>query len=122
MVFQIADGCGFHKQMSRCEKLRENFAVRRASLQIQNNAALVGIGVYESQATFRIFNIAGEGRQQPVGVTTRRFDFDNVGAQVGEQARRVGRGNIPQFDDANVTEGPGIAVLLWSGHDLLSID
>ena len=60
LVFQITYGCGFNKQMSRCEKRRENFAVRRASRQIQNNAALIGIGVYESQATFRIFNIAGE--------------------------------------------------------------
>jgi hypothetical protein len=86
-------------------------------LQIQNNAALIGIGVYESQTTFRIFDIACEGRQQSVRIATRRLDFDDVGAQVGEQSTCIRRWNIAQFNDADVTEGPGVAAILWSGHD-----
>src|SRR5262245_49988076 len=98
--------------MSRCEKLGKNFSVPRACLQIQNNAALVGIGVYKSQATFKILNIAGERRQQSVGVTAEGLDLDDVGSQVGEQASRVRRGDIAQFNDANMTQGPGAFVLL----------
>src|SRR5215813_12513585 len=98
--------------MSRCEKLSKNFSVPRACLQVQNDAALVGIGIYESQATFAIFNIAGEWREQPIRVTTWRFDLDDVGSQVGEQTSRVRCGDITEFNDANMTQGPGAFVLL----------
>src|SRR6266478_1045010 len=110
---KISHRCGFNKQMSPSEKLRENSTVCGASLQIQHNATFISVGVYESQAAFRIFDVACKRRQQPVRVATGRFDFDDVGAQVSKQTRGVGRGNIPQFDDANVTDGSGIAVLMW---------
>ena len=57
-------------------------------LQIEHDAALVGVGVDESQTAFRMLDIAGEGRQQTVGIAARRLDLDYIGAQVGEQARR----------------------------------
>src|SRR5215510_742868 len=98
--------------MSRREKLSKDFAILRTCLQIQNNAALVGIGIYKSQATFAIFNIASEWRQQPVRVTTWRFDLNDVGSQVSEQASRVRCGDITQFNDAEMTQGPGTFVLL----------
>jgi hypothetical protein len=95
-------GVASTKRGACCEKLRK---ISRSSgyFANPNNAALVGIGVYESQATFRIFDVARERRQQPVGIATRRFNLDDFGTQVGEQTGCIGRRNIAQFDDANVT-------------------
>ena len=88
-------------------------AVSRASLQIENDAALVGVGVDKRQAAFGMLDIAGERRQQTIGITARRFDLDHIGAEIGEPARRVGRGNIAQLDDAKMTERAVVAALLW---------
>jgi hypothetical protein len=86
--------------------------IGEASWQIQHNTTLIRIGVYESQAAFRIFDFACKRRQQPVRVASGRFDFNDVGAQIGQQARRVGGRDIPQFDDTDVTESSGVIVLL----------
>ena len=53
-------------------------------------AALVGVGVNKRQAALGMFDIAGERRQQTIRIATGRFDFNYVGAEVGEPARRVG--------------------------------
>ena len=107
-TLKISHRCGFDKQMSRCEEFCEDFRISGASWQIQHNTTLIRIGVYESQAAFRIFDFACKRRQQPVRIATGRFDFDDVSAQVGQQARRVGGRDIAQFNDTNVTESPGV--------------
>ena len=49
-----------------------------------------------------MFDIAGKRRQQSIRIAAGRFDFNDVGAEVGEPARRVGRGNIAKLDDAKM--------------------
>ena len=51
-----------------------------------------------------MFDIAGKGRQHPIGVAARRFDFDHIGAEIGELPRRIRRGNIAKLDDSKMTE------------------
>ena len=49
-----------------------------------------------------MFDIAGERRQQTIRIAAGRFDFNDVGAEVGEPARRVGCRNIAELDDAKM--------------------
>ena len=55
--------------------------------EIENDAALVGVGVNKRQAALGMFDIAGERRQQTIRIAARRFDFDHVGAEVGAASR-----------------------------------
>ena len=110
-TLKISHRCGFDKQMTPCEEFCEDLPIGGASWQIQHNTTLIRIGVYESQAAFRIFDFACKRRQQSVWIATGRFDFDDVSAQVGQQARRVGGWDIPLFDDRDVTESSGVILL-----------
>jgi hypothetical protein len=51
-----------------------------------------------------MLDIAGERRQQPVGIAARRFDFNNVGAQVRQLPGRVGCWYIAELDHPKMTE------------------
>ena len=57
-----------------------------------------------------MFDIAGEWRKPAVWVAARRLDFDDISAEVREQARRIRRGDVAQFDDSDVAESVEFAV------------
>ena len=89
--------------MRRRQQLGEYFAIRLA-VEIEHDAALVGVGVNEREAALRMFDIAGERRQQPIRIAARRLDLDHVSAKIGKPPRRVGGRNIAQLDDTEMTE------------------
>src|SRR5881628_2799366 len=91
------------EDICRGQECRESFAVDRRA-EIENEAPLVRIRINEGEAALRMLDISGKRRQQPVRVAARRLDLDHVGAQVGELPRRIGGGDVTEFDDAEMAE------------------
>ena len=82
--------------------------------EIENNAALVGVGVDEGQTPLAIFDVAGERRQQPVGIAAGRFHLDHIRAQIGKPARRIRCRNVAELDNSKMTES--VFVTAWKCH------
>ena len=102
-LFQISKRRRFDEKIRRRQQLGKNLAIRIV-VQIENNAALVRIGVNKSEAALGMLDIASERRHQTVWITAGRFDFYDVGPEIGEPAGRVGCRYVAQFDDTEVAE------------------
>ena len=74
-------------------------------LDVEDDAAFVGVCIDKGKAALWVLDIAGEGRKQPIGVAARRLHFDDVSAQIGQEAGSIGGGDVAQFDDPDVAEG-----------------
>jgi hypothetical protein len=60
--------------------------------------------VDEGETALGMLDIASEWRQQPVGIAARWLDLDYIGAEVGEPAGRIRRGDITHLDHPEVAE------------------
>ena len=54
----------------------------------------------KSKAAFGMLDVAGERRQPTIGITARRLDFYDIGAEISEPTRRIGSRNL---DDSEMT-------------------
>src|SRR3989338_8588749 len=85
---------GLHEEVGRGQKLGEDLALGRVVLEIEDNAPLVGIGVNKGEAALGMLDVSGERRKEPRRIASRRLDFDNVRAQIGEKTCRIGSGDV----------------------------
>jgi hypothetical protein len=72
-------------------------------LEVKHDTALVGIGVDEGSSCARMLDVTAKAAASD-WVAARRFDFDHIGAEIGELPRRVGRRNIAKLDHPKMTE------------------
>src|ERR1700761_6451047 len=74
-------------------------------LDVQLYRTLVGVQVGEHRTALRSTAIADERCHRPGGATTRAFDFDHLGAEVGEKLPAVFSGNrFGQLDDPDTSQ------------------
>src|SRR5262249_26120223 len=78
-------------------------------VQIERGTALVRVAVEKGQRAVGRGPVAREWRPQAVGIAARRLDFDDVGAEVGENPSGERAAKIRELDHANVGERPGDA-------------
>jgi len=109
--FQQAKRGRFDEEIRRSQQPGENLTIR-FTLEIEHDAALVGVGVDEWEAPLWVLDVAGERRQPSVGIAARRLDLDHIGAEIGKLPRRVGSGNVAQLDDTQVAECAIVAVYI----------
>src|SRR6266513_616106 len=102
-IFQITERRRFDEKIRCGQQLGESLAIGFA-YEIDNDAALIGVGVYESETALTMFDIAGERRQQTIRIAAGRLHFDHIGAEVGEPAGRVGRGNVAKLNDPEMAK------------------
>src|ERR1700744_2486578 len=69
-------------------------------VDVQLDRTLVGVQIREHRTAFWPITIADERCRRPGGATTRAFDLDHLGAEVGEKLPAVFPGNRSgQLDD-----------------------
>jgi hypothetical protein len=72
-------------------------------MQVQANAALAKVPVYEGEAERTSF-VFDQRRDVPGLVATRRLDLDDVRGEVHQLAARIRTALIPYFDYADATK------------------
>jgi hypothetical protein len=88
-----------------------------AAPEIEAGAALVGIPIEEWKRAIGRFPAARERRPKPVGITSRRLDLQDVGAEVGEDPSGQSTPQIGEIDDSEVCERTRHAALLLSAGE-----
>ena len=76
-------------------------AALRVALEIDCRAALSGVQILEETRLVRVWYPAGKRPPEPQRIARGRLDLADVGAEIDEQLRAVGRRDIPaDLDDA----------------------
>ena len=101
--FQIAKRRRFDQQLRRMQQRGKGLDIR-SLFQIEDNAPLVGVSVGKRQTAFGMLDIPRKGWQPSIGIAARRFDFNHIGAKIGELPRRVGCRNIAKLDDTEMAQ------------------
>ena len=78
----------FDDSIGRGDEFEELVPIRRV-LEIQRQAALIGVQKVKGSAGFWIGVILREGPPGPASVARRRFDLDDVGSVVGKEFRAI---------------------------------
>ena len=73
-------------------------------IEIQDDAALAGIELDERKAPLRVLDVTGERACAARFAARRRLDSDHVGAEVGQQARRILARTLGQVQDSKVAQ------------------
>ena len=56
----------------------------------------------KSEAALQMRDIACKRRKHTIRIAGRRLDLDHVGAEIGQPACRVGRGNVAKLNDTEM--------------------
>ena len=75
------------------------------AVQVQSEAALIGVEVHEVEAAIGAFNGGYEGAEATGGVTLGGFDLDDIGAHVSEQFGGEGTEFAGEVEYAQAAEG-----------------
>ena len=104
----LADGAGRDDGFGGCGELAEESA-SGGGLEVEGDAALVGVEEEVQSAQFAVGLVGGEGAAAADWVAAGgRLDFYQVCAEVGEQLAGVGGGDAAAvFEDAEALEGAG---------------
>jgi hypothetical protein len=83
---------------------RREVAPALGVVEVEDGAALVGVAVEERERAVRRMDVAGERRPQASRISAGRFDLDDVGAEVREQASGQRAAEVGQVDDPQMGE------------------
>ena len=76
--------------------------------EIEHDTALIAVDTGEIAAVVMDLIIGAEGAELPGHVAGGRFDFNDVGAVIGEHlGTERSREHAGEIDDFNAVEGPG---------------
>jgi hypothetical protein len=75
--------------------------------RVDHRPTLVGIAIQERQRAVRRGHVAGERRLQAARVAPRRFDLDDVGAEVGKQPARQGAAQVGEIENVQMPQRCG---------------
>ena len=110
------------EQAVRClDKLEEDLPIGVIG-EVECNRAFITVPAHEPAAVGPVLVVDGEGAQESHQLTSRRFDLDDLGTEVGQHHRPVGSGcGMCDVENAQAHERAGCPVL-HGGRRLMSAE